>query len=116
MSASVQSWSPDPATRGLLEQIRAAGIPPMCELGHEGARQAIIQLLDLVEELLSETRELREENQRLRDENNRLKGEQGKPQIKASKKPGTTRTSDHSSEQARRRRKKRTLSVVSRTS
>ena len=42
MSASVQSWSPDPATRGLLEQIRAAGIPPMCELGHEGARQAML--------------------------------------------------------------------------
>jgi hypothetical protein len=74
----------------------------------DGARQAIIHLLNLVEELASENRELREENQRLRDEINRLKGEQGKPRIKASKKPDTTRTSDHSSEQARRRRKKRT--------
>ena len=45
----------------------------------EGARQAIIHVLNLVEELASENRALREENQRLRDENNRLKGEQGKP-------------------------------------
>jgi regulator of replication initiation timing len=74
----------------------------------EGARQAIIHILNLVEELASENRALREENQRLRDENNHLKGEQGKPRVKASKKSGTTSTSDHSSEQARRRRKKRT--------
>jgi hypothetical protein len=74
----------------------------------EGARQAIIHLLNLVEELASENRELREENQRLRDEINRLKGEQGKPRVKASQKPGTTHASDHSSEPARRRRKKRT--------
>jgi hypothetical protein len=73
----------------------------------EGARQAIIHILNLVEELASENRALREENQRLRDEINRLKGEQGKPQVKASKKPSTTSASDHSSEQARRRRKKR---------
>ena len=52
----------------------------------EGARQAILYLLNLVEEVVSENRELREENQRLRDENNRLKGEQGKPKIKPSKK------------------------------
>jgi len=74
----------------------------------EGARQAIIQLLNLVEDMASEARMLREENQRLRDENNRLKGEQGKPRIKPSKKPEATSPSDHSSEQARRRRKKRT--------
>ena len=74
----------------------------------EGARQSIIHILNLVEELASENRGLREENQRLRDENNRLKGEQGKPRVKASKKPSTTSASEHSSEQARRRRKKRT--------
>ena len=73
----------------------------------ESARQAIIHILNLVEELASENRTLREEIQRLRDENNRLKGEQGKPQVKASKKPSSTSTSDHSSEQPRRRRKKR---------
>ena len=74
----------------------------------EGARQAILHLLNLVEELASENRELRQGNQRLRDEINRLKGEQGKPEIKASKKSDKTGTGDHSSEQARRRRKKRT--------
>jgi len=74
----------------------------------ESARQAIIQVLNLVEELASENRTLREENQRQRDEINRLKGEQGKPQIKASKKPHSTSVSDHSSEQPRRRSKKRT--------
>lgn len=42
MSALTQSWLPDPATRGLLEQVRAAGIPPMSELGPEGARQAML--------------------------------------------------------------------------
>jgi hypothetical protein len=74
----------------------------------ESARQAIIHILNLVEELASENRTLREENQHLRDENNRLKGEQGKPQVKPSKKLRSASTSDHSSEQARRRRKKRT--------
>ena len=40
-----------------------------------GARQAIVQLLNLVEGLASDNHELRDENQRLRDEINRLKGE-----------------------------------------
>ena len=35
-------WMPDAATRSLLEQIQAAGIPPMCELGPEAARQAML--------------------------------------------------------------------------
>jgi regulator of replication initiation timing len=74
----------------------------------EGARQAILDLLNLVEEMVSENRTLREENQRLRDEINRLKGEQGKPLIKPNRKPRATSTSDHSSEPARRQRKKRT--------
>ena len=42
----------------------------------EGARQAIVMLLNLVETLKAENRELREQVQRLRDEINRLKGEQ----------------------------------------
>ena len=50
----------------------------------EGARQAIIRILNLVEELSSENQLLREEVQRLRDENNRLKGEQGRPPVKAN--------------------------------
>lgn len=69
----------------------------------EGARQAIIHVLNLVEELASENRVLREENQRLRDENNRLKGEQGKPKVKPGKKPGSSSgATDHSSERERR--------------
>jgi len=70
----------------------------------EGARQAIVMLLNLVETLKAENRELREQVQRLRDEINRLKGEQGKPNIKPNKKKRAS--SDHSSEQERRKPKK----------
>ena len=73
----------------------------------EGARQAIIYLLNMIEELASENRELREENQRLRDENNRLKGEQGKPKVKPSKKSTSPKSADYSSERERRTRKPR---------
>jgi len=86
----------------ILEQIDPNDIQDL-----DQARQVIIQVLNLVEELVAEMHGLREENQHLRDENNRLKGEQGKPKVKASKKPDTTGTSDHSSEPERRRRKKR---------
>jgi hypothetical protein len=74
----------------------------------EGARQAIVLLLNLVEDLVAENRGLQEENQRLRDEINRLKGEQGKPDIKANKpRSSPSTTSDYSSEQERHRPKKR---------
>jgi hypothetical protein len=73
----------------------------------EGARQAIIYLLNMIEELASENRELREENQRLRDENNQLKGEQGKPKVKPSKKATSSNDTNHSSERERRTRKPR---------
>lgn len=74
----------------------------------EGARQAIVMLLNLVEELKSENQKLREQKQRLRDEINRLKGEQGKPNIKPNrkKKSGYSST-DYSSEKERHRPKKR---------
>jgi len=68
----------------------------------EGARHAVISVLNLVEELASENRELRDENQRLRDENQRLKGEQGRPKVKPSQKPPLSGPTDHSSERARR--------------
>jgi hypothetical protein len=71
----------------------------------EGARQAIVMLLNLVEALKAETRELREQNQCLRDEINRLRGEQGKPHIKPNRKKRAS--SDHSSEQERRKPKER---------
>ena len=73
----------------------------------EQARQAIIEVLNLVEDLVAENRKQREEIQRLRDENNRLKGEQGKPKVKPRRKPPESTPSDHSSEQERRTPKKR---------
>jgi hypothetical protein len=71
----------------------------------EGARQAIVMLLNLVETLKTENQALREEVQRLRDEINRLKGEQGKPNIKPNRSQRVS--SDHSSEQERRKPRKR---------
>ena len=71
----------------------------------EGARQAIVMLLNLVETLKTENQELREQNQRLRDEVNRLKGEQGKPKIKPNRQKRVS--ADHSSEQERRQPKER---------
>ena len=70
----------------------------------EGARQAIVQLLNLVEGLASDNRELREENQRLRDEINRLKGEQGKPKIKPNRPASSPTATNHSSERERHKR------------
>lgn len=67
----------------------------------EGARQAILQLLNLVEDLASDNRELRDENQHLRDEINRLKGEQGKPKIKPNRPTSPPKATDHSSERER---------------
>jgi hypothetical protein len=67
----------------------------------EGARQAIAQLLNLIEDLTADLREAQAEIQRLRDEINRLKGEQGKPEIKPSKKPAPSSSADHSSERER---------------
>lgn len=73
------------------------------EIQDENARQAIIWLLNLVEELKSENEDLREKVQQLRDENNRLKGEQGQPEVKPNK---TTKKQEHSSEKERHRSKK----------
>ena len=73
------------------------------QIQDDNARQAIIRLLNLVEELKSENAALREEVQRLRDENNRLKGEQGQPQVKSNQ---AKKKQDHSSEKERRRPKK----------
>jgi hypothetical protein len=67
-----------------------------------GARQAIVLLLNLVEEVKQENDRLRVTVQQLRDEINRLKGEQGKPDIKPNKK----KDKNHSSEKERRKPKK----------
>ena len=71
----------------------------------EGARQAIVMLLNLVETLKTESQALREQNQRLRDEVNRLKGEQGKPNIKPNRQKRVS--ANHSSEAERRQPQKR---------
>lgn len=75
-----------------------SGYNPQAITDLEGARQGIVALLNLVEELKQENQELRAENQRLRDEISRLKGEQGKPEIKADK----SKDKDVSSEKERR--------------
>jgi hypothetical protein len=66
------------------------------------ARECLIRLLNLVEEMAAENRTLRAELQHLRDENNRLKGEQGQPSIKPGRKPSSGNSADHSSERERR--------------
>jgi len=85
-----------------------AGFDPHQIQDIAGARQAIVMLLNLVEDIKSENQKLREQNQRLRDEINRLKGEQGKPNIKPNKKKKNKSTStDYSSEKERHRPPKR---------
>ena len=72
------------------------------------ARECILRLLNLVEELAAENRALRAELQQLRDDasRNRLKGEQGQPSIKPGRKPPAGGgTADHSSERERHRPK-----------
>lgn len=68
----------------------------------EDAQKAVVLLLNIVEEIKQEVEELKKENQKQRDEINRLKGEQGKPDIKASKKP----KGNYSSEKERKRGQK----------
>ncbi len=77
-----------------------SGINPQAIQDLEGARKAILELLNLVESIKQENQSLREEIQRLRDEINRSKGEQGKPKVKASK-SNESEDTDHSSEEER---------------
>lgn len=62
-------------------------------------RQAVAQLLNLLEQFVAENQALRTEIQVLRDENARLKGGSGKPDIKPNLPPPSA---DHSSEAERR--------------
>lgn len=71
------------------------------------ARECLLRLLNLVEEMAADNRALRAELQQLRDENNRLKGEQGQPSIKPGRKPPSGGTADHSSERERHQPKAR---------
>lgn len=63
-------------------------------------REAVRQLLNVIEAQAAEIAALRAENQQLRDENARLKGGSGKPNIKPSVPP----PADHSSEAERHTR------------
>lgn len=75
----------------------------LSNIADERVRQALLLLLNLVEELKRENAALRAENQRLRDEINRLKGEQGKPTIKGNAPKPVPSTGTYSSEKERRK-------------
>ena len=66
----------------------------------EKARECIVRLLNIIEDLTAALWSAQAEIQRLRDENNRLKGEQGKPNIKANA-PKSPLPLNYSSEQER---------------
>lgn len=53
-------------------------------------RQAVVGLLNLVEQLYAQVQALREENQRLKDEINRLKGEQARPSFPKRRSQGAS--------------------------
>ncbi len=82
----------------MLDDLDLSGIED------ERARELIIRLLNLLEDVMADLRAAQAEIQRLRDENARLKGEQGKPKIKPNRprSPGK----DVSSEKERRKPKK----------
>lgn len=76
----------------------------------EQAREGIIGLLNLVEEMSQTIQALQVENQRLKDEINRLKGEQGQPPIKPNHSAAPTNYSsekERKTRQPRQRRRKR---------
>jgi len=81
---------------GLLDDL------DLSQISDERARQCIVRLLNLVEEVTAALRAAQEEVQRLRDEINRLKGEQGKPSIKGKTPPPPRLPTHYSSEQERR--------------
>ena len=87
----------------------------LARIQDEGVREALLAVLNLIEQDAETIRQLREENQRLRDEVSRLKGEQGKPKIRPGKpKDGSQESPDSqrqnrdiSSEKERRQGKRR---------
>ncbi len=102
MTEPTATPAPDrPAVTSPLKTLAQIDLDGLQDLA--GARRAIVQLFNLIEDLQTTIHQLQEENQRLRDENNRLKGEQGKPDIKPNKPPTPPVSSDHSSEAERRK-------------
>ena len=90
------------------------GLDPKQITNLDGAQQAIVLLLNLVEELKQENASLRGEVQQLRDEINRLKGEQGKPNIKPGRKgkPTGNISSEQERHQAKPHRKSSKLNKI----
>lgn len=82
----------------MLDDLDLSGIED------ERARELIMRLLNLLEEVTADLRAAQVEIQRLRDEIARLKGEQGKPKIKPNKSGASGQ--DVSSEKERRKPKR----------
>lgn len=81
-----------------LPQLNLEAIPG------PATREAVVAILNLVEQLYAQVSALRAENQRLRDELARLKGEQARPNIPPNKPASgaASKPADHSSEKERR--------------
>ena len=71
----------------------------LSQIQEERAKELMVRLLNLVENLSADLREAQQENQRLRDEIARLKGEQGKPTIKPN---AAAKNRNYSSEKERK--------------
>jgi hypothetical protein len=72
-------------------------------IADDRARELVMRLLNMLEDVMADLRAAQAENQRLRDEINRLQGEQGTPKVQSNTPPLPPK--DHSSEQERRKPK-----------
>ncbi len=72
-------------------------------IADDRARELVMRLLNVLEDVMADLRAAQAENQRLRDEINRLKGEQGTPKVRSNTPPPPPK--DHSSEQERHKPK-----------
>lgn len=73
----------------------------LSQIQDERAKELLVRLLNLVENLSADLREAQQENQRLRDEIARLKGEKGRPNIKPN---AAAKSRNYSSEKDRKGR------------
>src|SRR5215510_6890817 len=61
-------------------------------IADDQARELVMRLLNVLEDVMADLRAAQTENQRLRDEINRLKGEQGTPKVRSNTPPPPPRT------------------------
>jgi len=66
-----------------------------------------LEMLNLLETLVSELSKLREKNQQLRDENNKLKGEKGKPKVRKQSKGDKDISSEEERNRGQSKKKKK---------